>query len=349
MFACAILAVLSLTLLPSLSATTVAPMQSPPTFTNWVAWQAYITKVPTPQAGCFEANYPNPVWQQVQCGPASSQPMTVGNTNDWIAQVGGGTGKLLTYSIGTLSTTGLTSETDVCVGPPPFCTSGGKGAHYYSLQINSNIGFPVTYHGKSTTGWEQFLYDSEGFSGSCGPTSPTCGLIFIEYWLLGYAKANGGKCPPAKQDPPGGGFGWAKSGADCYFNTDGTLAPAEYATSLYLVTMTAYAHPTGNPNDGVTFCVFLNGCYAKSITYTVLNLWKQWKQSEFNVFGYDDGSQAQFNSGTTITVQQVLEDHLGVAFGTASCLKGGFTGETNNLNLGSCSTGNSYIDFTESN
>jgi len=334
MFACATLAILSLTLLPSLSATIVAPMQSPPTFVNWAAWQAYIVKVPTPQAGCFEANYPNPVWQQVQCGPVSYQPHSVGNGNDWVAQVGGGSGKLLTYVIGSLGSTGLQSEKDV----------KSNGPNVYSLQINSNFGFPVTYYGKKTTGWEQFLFDNQGTTTSVGPPY---GSILIEYWLLSYHK-DYGKCPPASQNPPGGGSGWLRSGDDCFFNTNGpSFTPDVPATNLYLLTFSAEAHVASK--DSVGLCIFLGKCYSYSVTATVLSLWKQWKQSEFNVFGICCSTQAVFNSGTTITVTQLLEDHLGVAFGTASCKSGGTTGETNNLNLGSCSTGDTWIDFTESN
>ena len=59
-------------------------------------------------------------------------------------------------------------------------------------------------------------------------------------------------------------------------------------------------------------------------------------QSEFNIFGAGSGSQAVFNSGTTITVVNILENPLGAAFGTVPCLIGGNTAETNNLNLDSC-------------
>jgi hypothetical protein len=76
---------------------------------------------------------------------------------------------------------------------------------------------------------------------------------------------------------------------------------------------------------------------------TVLNLYQNWYRSEFNIIGYTDGSRANFNSGATINVVNILENHLGftggiipVGLGTGSCQNHGLTGETNNLNLGSC-------------
>jgi len=328
----AMLLSLSLTLLPLSAAIVVAPMQSPPTFTNWAAWQAYMAKLPTPQTGCFVANYPVAAWQGTQCATAPSETMSVGNGNDWVAK--GPSGNLIGQTIGFLTTAGLTSESD-----------SRKGAHYYSLQINSNSGFAVTYHGKSTKGWEQFLFDANGSSGSCGTTA--CGLVYIEYWLLGYYAAYG-SCPPASQDPPGGGFGWAKSGSNCYFNTDGALTPFEAATNLSNIGFSGFAGSAAS-TDGDMMCSEGVACYTLTITDTVLNLYKHWTQSEFNVFGYCCRSQANFNSGTTIDVQTILEKANGASFGTAVCVKGGFTAETNNLSLGSCSTGKTYIAFPESN
>jgi len=350
-------------LLPSLNATTIAPMQSPPTFTNWAGWNAYITTASPPQAGCFVATYPNPVWQPTQCGTPPSQPMVVGSGNDWVAEAP--SGKLINSVLGGfINVNGLTSETDVCVGPAPYCTSGGKGANYYSLQINANSGFPVTYYGKKTTGWEQFIYQNNGFSGSCGTSS--CGMAWIEYWLNNYWSTYG-SCPPASQNPPGGGTSnWFTSvenpkpgqkGVSCVYNTNGPVTPYEPPTNLLNLILYAYSNSKviDHSWDQVTLCVTGGDCYLKSLTDTVLRLYKYWTQSEFNVFGYTDGSRAEFNSGTTIGVLNDLENHDGAPFTKQpTCLKGGSTGETNNLNLGSCSPNvssprqPSWITFTES-
>lgn len=342
--ACATLVSLGLMLSPLSEAAPVTPVQSSPTFTDWPAWQGYMANIPTPQDGCFVATFPNPAWQPSPCGAATSTTETVGSGNDWVAKAP--SGSLIGYSTNYLfAVGGITSEKDVCVGPPPYCTSGGKGANGYSLQINSNFGFPVTYYGRATKGWEQFIFQSKGFSGSCGTS--TCGLVWIEYWLVGYY-ATYGSCPPASQDPPGGGFGWARSGGNCYFNTNGALTRFEPATNLGLLTFSGHAHFQTSTKDQATLCVYGGSCYAKSVTDTVLHLYKHWTQSELNVFGWGNGSRAEFNSGTDIVVQNILEAQNAGSLAVA-CLKGGTTGETNNLNLGSCSSGSSSITFSESN
>ena len=70
-------------------------------------------------------------------------------------------------------------------------------------------------------------------------------------------------------------------------------------------------------------------------------------QSKFNVVGNSGGSEAPFNSGSSILVNLAVDDGTGNA---PTCLSGsGTTGETNHLNLGACSTSLGAIQFTESN
>jgi hypothetical protein len=121
----------------------------------------------------------------------------------------------------------------------------------------------------------------------------------------------------------------------------------ETATNLASLSLEGYAN--FGSNDEVNFCVSGVGCSSISITDQVLNLYLNWQDSEFNVFGYGDGSQANFNQGTTITVTNTLKDQSGNVI-VPSCASGGYTGETNNLNLGSCSQNiiSGQIVFTES-
>ncbi|MGA2191734.1 MAG: hypothetical protein ABSH33_24775 [Steroidobacteraceae bacterium] len=76
-----------------------------------------------------------------------------------------------------------------------------------------------------------------------------------------------------------------------------------------------------------------------------------WDKTEFGIFGDGGGSQAQFNFGTSFVQLLQVNDGTGTA---PSCNKNeGTTGETNNLNLGSCKvlTGNGLyprIRFAES-
>ena len=319
-------------LLPSLNATATGPMQTAPTFTSYTAWQNYMAKVPTPQTGCFVANYPSVTWQSSQCAAPPPGTETVGNGVDWVAQAPAG--KTIGTSRGSFSTAGLTTETDKCVAPfLGICggVAGGKGPHYFGLQINSNFGggsFPVTYFGNSVPGggWEQFVFLSRGPFLNC-PTA-LCGLVWIEFWLFGYFTAHAA-CPPAAQDP-GPGVGWFASGGNCVFNAFGALTPARYGTDLGLLNFWGEATPTFD----IGLICYITTCYATG-DHAYLGLYKHWTDSEFNVVGYINGSRAEFNLGTRIDVENLLFDQKGNLIAPA-CLKTGYTGETNNLNLSYC-------------
>jgi hypothetical protein len=83
---------------------------------------------------------------------------------------------------------------------------------------------------------------------------------------------------------------------------------------------------------------------------SVVYLSTGWKESEFNIVGDGGGSEADFNTGSSITVESTVTN--GTANAPICASNAGTTGETNNLNLGSCSgAGGSkpHIKFTESN
>jgi hypothetical protein len=336
-------------------------LYGPPTIANWNAWHEYISHQPTPGTGCFEANYSNSVWQRTTCAPAplsghaapshtlttaSAGSATVGNTNDYVAQ---STGTLIGSALGTfLSVSGLTSENDVCVGPAPFCTSGGAGANAYALQVNTQSGFPVTFNGNPTTGWEQFVFDN----------SPSGSKVWTEFWLFGYSTQylKGGSCSAALPVPAGASGNWygpepkdlnGYTPGDCYFNTNGKVTPFESPTTLSSLSLEGIANIGGN--DEANLCVSGGNCFVDSSPASFLNLSQQWTLAEFNVVGFIDGSRAQFNSGTTITVQNDLKDSSGNAITPVSpCPNNGQTGETNNLNLVGCTASSSGITFLES-
>ena len=71
---CMIVANLAFTLPVPLKATTIAPDQSQPrpTFASWDSWLEYVSHIPAPGTGCFEASYPNTVWQRTTCTAATS-------------------------------------------------------------------------------------------------------------------------------------------------------------------------------------------------------------------------------------------------------------------------------------
>ena len=284
-------------------------------------WSENMSYSPVPHSGCFEATYPSTVWQGRQCVTAPLLPLlpsTVGNGNDYVAK---SPGTLIGSSFGSFqSIYGLTSETD-----------SKYGANYYTLQDNTNFfTTSTTYTGsKSTTGWEQFVYSSTGY-------------IFIQYWLIGYQSAYG-SCPST--GPPSGSS-WMTYSGSCYANSPGYSVPSETALNLANLALKGYAN-FANSNDEVVLCISGGSCYAVAITDQVVNLYQHWQYAEFNVVGYGSGSQANFNPGTTITVVNTLKDQNGNVI-VPSCVNTGYTGETNNLNLGSCSSNsNGQIVFIE--
>ena len=305
---------------------------------NFPAWRTQIAGIPTPHAGCFAATYPSTVWQATQCvtapliplGPSPStvggSSSTTGNGNDEVAHAP--SGKLIGSSIGSFQTSGLTSETDSMYG-----------ANNYGLQVNSQFFTTSTIYtgGKSTTGWEQFVWIN-------WPAQNTAGYEYIQYWLIGY-QSSYGSCPST--GPPGGSSWMAYSG-DCYANSPGAVTPLETATNLASLSLEGFSNYNGAANDVNMFCVS-GSCYDVSITDQVVNLYQNWQYSEFNVFGVGSGSQANFNTGTTITVTNTLKDQSANVI-VPSCVNTGYTAETNNLNLGTCSSNsNGQIIFTESN
>ena len=311
------------------------------------SWHEDMVRMAAPSEGCFQATFPSILWKQVTCNQVQpfSHPLprrpdaltrfaesagaggtqTTGNGDDYAIEVSG----LIKSATGTFpSVTGVTSEKSV--GVAAFGGGGILGPNEYTLQVNSNYN-KTTSACKSHSGctvWQQFIYS---------PDYSTKGkaAVFIQYWLLGYG---GSSCPS--------GFGSDGSG-DCYKNSSAVTAPDVPATQLANLKISGTAATGGN--DTV---VFTNGttAYTLSAKDSVLDLASAWDQTEFNVVGNAGGSEAVFNSGSSITVNLAVSDG---STATPSCASNaGSTGESNNLNLGSCTaTGGSSpsIKFTESN
>lgn len=311
------------------------------------SWHHDMATIATPTDGCFQAAFPSILWKQVNCtqlqpnshihplprrvaaragfSQTSVGTQTTGNGADYALEVTG----LIKSTTGTFpSVTGVTSEKGV--GVAAFGGGGILGANEYTLQVNSNYD-RTTAACKSHSGctvWQQFIYS---------PDYSTKGkaAVFMQYWLLGYG---GTTCPS--------GFGSDGSG-DCYKNSSAVTAPDVPATQLANLKISGSA--TSGGNDKV---VFTNGstAYTVSAKDTVLDISRAWDQSEFNVVGNAGGSEAVFNSGSKITVKVAVSD--GSTAKPTCASNAGSTGESNNLNLGSCtaSSGTSpSIQFTESN
>jgi hypothetical protein len=293
------------------------------------SWRAFVAHNSPLAEGCFRASYPNLEWEQVECTivhprthptpRSSSSGGTVGNGLDYVAESAG----LISETVGTFpSVTGVTSEQSVG-------GSGGiLGPNEYSLQLNTNFtGTTAACAGiTGCTVWQQFIYATD--YSTAGQAT-----VFMQYWLIGWGSS---ACPS----------GYNKFGNDCFTNSSGVTAPDMAITSLGSLSLSGTAVASGN--DTV---VFNNGttAYSVSASDSQLDIAQVWNQSEFNIVGDAGGSQAQFNSGSSVTVNVALTDGSTAA---PTCAINGTTGETNNLTLGICSTAGGSspsIQFDEGN
>jgi len=305
-------------------------------------WREAIAHSPQPEQGCFEASYPNLAWERVECKsfhpsvrpalrkPKNGESLVVGNGHDYVAEAAG----LISETVGSFPTvTGVKSEKSV--GVASFGDGGILGAHEYSLQINTNFNAttPACAGHSGCTVWQQFVYATDYYS----YPSKGKGAVFIEYWLVNWGSS---ACPtnlPWESD----------GGGDCVVNSDLIEVPNAKPTALAKLSLTGTATKGGNDT-----AVFTNGttAYSFSGSDSVVDISEAWKESEFNIVGDAGGSEAIFNKKSSITVKVALTD--GSTSAPTCVSNAGTTGETNNLNLGTCNTagGSSpYIEFIESN
>lgn len=302
-------------------------------------WRSFMAQTPSAEQGCFHASYPSYYWERVACAaakplahpvrrhPKAGAPLDVGNGNDYAASATG----LISQALGWFpSVTGVSSEQSV--GSAAFGGGGILGPNEYTLQLNTNFtGSTAACRGHAgCTVWQQFIYATDyQFQGQ--------GAVFFQYWLIGFGN---GACPA--------GF-MSAGGGDCFGNSAIAAAPDVPITALGQMSLSASAVSGGN--DTVVFTAE-GEAFSQSASDRVLDIGQVWQQAEFNIIGDAGGSEAQFNPGSTVVVQIDLADGSTQA---PQCLSNaGTTGETNNLNLGTCITGltqnrNPAIQFTESN
>ncbi|HET9621891.1 MAG TPA: hypothetical protein VFP84_11020 [Kofleriaceae bacterium] len=290
-------------------------------------WREALAAQPSTGAGCFTASFPSPEWHAVACQEAPKRPFASprAQTSAHLAAAAAGT-----FSVGNgadyaLHVTGkITSST----GSFPSVTGvtsekDGTVSNGYSIQLNSNFmtGTAACRGVSGCLSWAQFVYSSEERA------------VFIQNWLIGI-----GRCPDSSWINAGGG--------DCFKNSAAVSAPTIAITSLANLKMTGAATST---TDSLTFA---NGgtAFRTSEADSVTGLSTAWHEVEFNVIGDGGGSAATFNRGSSIRVQ--ITAASGSTAAPTCIANDGTTGETNNLNLGPCTTAGGTtpnVQFTESN
>lgn len=284
-------------------------------------WREAIARTNVQAAGCFEASYPSMEWDKVECVEAPIIPFiprsgrgrgpTVGNGHDYAAEVSSG---LIRKTVSSFpKVTGVKSE------------EGVDGANSYSLQLNSNFMHTKACNGAKDPAkcldWLQYVYSSDFTE------------AFMQYWLINWNTT----CPS----------GWNSFSNDCYTNSAAVGVPKEVISKLKTLEISGSAVARGLD----TLIMFVGTkAYKTTGKDSVVYLATGWKESEFNIVGDGGGSEADFNTGSSITVEVALTN--GTTNAPICASNAGTTGETNNLNLGSCSGkggAKPYIKFTESN
>ncbi|RUL79094.1 hypothetical protein EKH80_04340 [Dyella choica] len=348
---------------PTVAATSTNNVNAWAAKASLARWHETIKHLPPPAEGCFHAAYPSVIWRKIGCGAKPTYrsttrwkrvytadgmkmiPDTAGGGNDYAAQ----TANTTISAVGSFpQVQGVTSESGVNVPFGGSESNGIIGLNQYTLQLNTDINASsaacANFGYQSCQVWVQFIYSTNN-NGNITPAQPQ---VFIQNWVFpsqnDYAASG---CPNGWIDASNANAGQYQ----CFVNSQGTNVPAVDATQLGSLKLSGTS--SANGNDTATF-TYGTDAYSASEPDSTNDLSAWWSQSEFNVVGNAGGSEAQFNSGSSITVNVAVEDGTTNA---PSCLSSaGTTGETNNLSLGSCaaSQGSSdgtapSIQFTESN
>jgi hypothetical protein len=302
----------------------------------YAAWHKTMKQAPASEQGCFHAAYPSVVWEKVDCESGlariprrakrtNGEAEVVGNGGDYVGEATG----LITSAAGDFVVSGVKSEKSV--GVAAFGGGGILGNNEYSVQLNTNDRLTTgACEGHSgCTVWQQFVYATDYYGAGTA-------AVFMQYWLLDWGSS---ACPS----------GWGHYGSDCYTNSP--LAPAADIPITSLASLELGATVQQNGFDTVTLYY---GSDVVSMTWFdfMLDIASVWNKVEFNIVGDAGGSQAQFNSGSSLKVIFAFAD--GSSKKPTCLANGGTTGETNNLNLGACTAsvgffGIPLIEFTESN
>ena len=310
---------------PAATAPPAAGQEHPGNFDDW---RTLMVLKPAPKTGCFTASYPSTDWREVPCTTAPARPYppaggrrsdTVGNATDIVVAANAPPISLATGTFpgfqGPASLTGTLANNEC-----PPSTTVPSGPDVYSLQLNANtFNTPLcaaSPNGSDCQGWQQFVLNNPGTTGN--------GSAFVQYWLLNYQA----QCPtplwsvwPQDSNPP----------ANCWINSPAVTVPAQPAAQLTNLSLTGSftTATSGVTVEEITVFTAQQPPFKAQVD-DVLGLRGGWTAAEFNVFGNSCGVQVQFNPGVTMLVQTSISDKTTNA---PPEVTGGFTAETNNLNL----------------
>jgi hypothetical protein len=287
-----------------------ASAASQPKALTMLDWQAEIAQVPAVGSGCFHASFPALVWHAAKCvtaperplAPSTSQqggPGTVGNGVDYSAVASG----LISKATGTFTgvSSGITEKGQID-------GTGPKKANEYSLQLNTEFfsGSPACAGASNPSNclaWQQFIYITDQ------------NIVFMQYWLIDYNSS----CPA----------GWFTDSNDCYTNSSASTLSGSALTASSLATLALSGSAKSGGNDQVEM-IFGGKATIATGKDSKVDLAPNWNTAEWDVFGDAGGGEAFFGKQSTIEAVTTL---TGTSSSAPTCVKEGFTAETNNLKL----------------
>jgi hypothetical protein len=278
------------------------------------SWQQSIKQLRVPGQGCYHASYPTLQWHATSCEVAPKWPLAphqpgmiasqpVGNGNDYAAQVSG-TISQATGSFPEVIPTRITETGQV----------GNRGRQIpnsFTLQLNTEFFSTPACSGSSNgkcQGWQQFVYET------------TSNTVFMQYWLLDYDAT----CPANWYTVKYG------SSIFCYTNSPASSLPGNALTASDLAAAELQGQAIADGNDQVSLSLGSGQATVVTNSDSMLDVSSQWDTTEFGVFGDGGGGQAKFGKKTTLETQTSL---VSTDASAPTCVKEGFTAETNNLNL----------------
>jgi hypothetical protein len=270
-------------------------------------WQAEIGQVAAVGSGCFQASFPALVWHAATCVTAPERPFVpakvVGNGHDYSAKVSG----LISKATGTFTNVSSNITEKGQIGG-----AGSKKANEFSLQLNTEFfsGSPAcagTGSPSTCQAWQQFVYTTDQ------------NIVFMQYWLINYDAS----CPSSWITYSGAGF------IDCYTNSSASVLSGSALTAKSLATISLSGSATAGGNDQVEVISAGHATLATGKDSKV-DLASNWNTSEWGVFGDGGGGEAFFGTNNALEAVTTLQ---ATSSSAPTCVKKGFTGETNNLKL----------------
>jgi hypothetical protein len=226
----------------------------------------------------------------------------IGNGHDYSARVSG----LVSQATGSFHdvSSGITEKGKVG-------NEGAKKPNAFSLQLNTEYFSTPACSGSgdpsNCQGWQQFVYAYQ---------SRITGDVFMQYWLINYDAS----CPP----------GWFSSTNDCYTNSSASTVTGGPLNAADLTTVNLSGSATSGGNDEVSLSVGSGQATLVTNSDSMLHLAGSWNTTEWGVYGDGGSGEAYFGTNTTLEAQTAL---TATSSSPPACVKGGFTGETNNLKL----------------